>query len=99
MAVTTANPYEENRREFALPSSGWLGVTGRTFQPAARDHSQRKGKGKFEGQVRFALRWMRPGICVKRVEETIELGLSFNTRLVTVEKSRDDEKVIKWCSH
>lgn len=89
-----SNPYEENRREFALPIKRLARRNGIDF-PACSiiiiHHNTKEGKFRGTSAIRAAVdeTWnMRKA----GVEETIELGLSFNTRLVTVEKSRDDRE-------
>ena len=89
-----SNPYEENRREFALPIKRLARRNGQDF-PACSiviiHHNTKEGKFRGTSAIRAAVdeTWnMRKA----GVEETIELGLSFNTRLVTVEKSRDDRE-------
>ena len=89
-----SNPYEENRREFALPIKRLARRNGQDF-PACSiiiiHHNTKEGKFRGTSAIRAAVdeTWnMRKA----GLEELVELGLSANTRVVNVEKSRDDRE-------
>ena len=89
-----SNPYEENRREFALPIKRLARRNGQDF-PACSiviiHHNTKEGKFRGTSAIRAAVdeTWnMRKA----GLEELVELGLSANTRIVNVEKSRDDRE-------
>ena len=89
-----SNPYEENRREFALPIKRLARRNGQDF-PACSiviiHHNTKEGKFRGTSAIRAAVdeTWnMRKA----GLEELMELQLPINTRMVTVEKSRDDRE-------
>ena len=69
-----SNPYEENRREFALPIKRLARAQGGlpSLQLLLIIHHNTKEE-KFRGRVRFALRLMRPGTCERGLEELMTM--------------------------
>lgn len=89
-----SNPYEENRREYAMPLKRLARRNGVDF-PACSiiviHHNTKNGGFRGTSAIRAAVdeTWN-----MKKVEasELMQLGLSVNSRIVTVEKSRDDRE-------
>jgi len=89
-----SNPYEENRREYALPLKKLARRNGEDFGACTIiviHHNNRNGSFRGTSAIRAAVdeTWN-----MQRIEdkELAELGLKENTRSVTVEKSRDDRE-------
>lgn len=89
-----SNPYEENRREYALPLKRLARRNGVGF-PACSiiviHHNNRSGGFRGTSAIRAAVdeTWnMRK----MEAKELAELGTPFNSRVITVEKSRDDRE-------
>jgi hypothetical protein len=89
-----SNPYEENRREYALPLKRLARRNGVGF-PACSiiviHHNNRSGGFRGTSAIRAAVdeTWnMRK----METKELAELGVAFNSRVITVEKSRDDRE-------
>lgn len=86
-----SNPYEENRREYAHPLKRLARRNGKDF-PACLiiviHHNNRNGGFRGTSAIKAAVdeTWNMVKLDGKQVAE---LGLTFNSRLVTVEKSRD----------
>ncbi len=86
-----SNPYEENRREYAHPLKRLARRNGKDF-PACSiiviHHNNRNGGFRGTSAIKAAVdeTWNMVKLDNKQVAE---LGLSYNSRLVTVEKSRD----------
>mgnify|MGYP002624113031 FL=1 len=89
-----SNPYEENRREYALPLKRLARRNGKDF-PACSiiviHHNNRNGGFRGTSAIRAAVdeTWNMQRMENKKL---LELGLRPNTRIVTVEKSRDDRE-------
>ena len=89
-----SNPYEENRREFALPIKRLARRNGQDF-PACSiviiHHNTKEGKFRGTSAIRAAVdeTWNMRKVSL---EELMSLSLPINTRMVTVEKSRDDRE-------
>ena len=89
-----SNPYEENRREFALPIKRLARRNGIDF-PAATiviiHHNTKEGKFRGTSAIRAAVdeTWNMRKVSL---DELMSLSLPINTRMVTVEKSRDDRE-------
>jgi hypothetical protein len=89
-----SNPYEENRREYAMPLKRLARRNGVDF-PACSiiviHHNNKNGSFRGTSAIRAAVdeTWnmVRP-----QVKDLAELQLEFNSRVVTVEKSRDDRE-------
>ena len=89
-----ANPYEENKREFALPLKRLARRNGHDF-PACTiiviHHNTKEGKFRGTSAIRAAVdeTWN-----MKRAtqNEIVEFGLAPQSRIVEVEKSRDDRE-------
>jgi hypothetical protein len=89
-----SNPYEENRREYALPLKKLARRNGVDFGACTIiviHHNNRNGSFRGTSAIRAAVdeTWN-----MQRLEnkDLAELGLRENTRMVTVEKSRDDRE-------
>lgn len=89
-----SNPYEENRREYAMPLKRLARRNGVDF-PACSivviHHNTKQGQFRGTSAIRAAVdeTWnMRKA----SVEELVELNVTLNSRIVTVEKSRDDRE-------
>ena len=86
-----SNPYEENRREYALPLKRLARRNGIDF-PATSivviHHNNRNGGFRGTSAIRAAVdeTWNMQRMDMKKLAE---LGLPENTRLISVEKSRD----------
>ncbi len=89
-----SNPYEENRREFALPIKRLARRNGVDF-PACSiliiHHNTKEGKFRGTSAIKAAVdeTWNMRKVSL---EELMELALPLNTRMVSVEKSRDDRE-------
>ena len=89
-----SNPYEENRREFALPIKRLARRNGIDF-PACSiviiHHNTKEGKFRGTSAIKAAVdeTWNMRKVSL---EELMELSLPLATRMVTVEKSRDDRE-------
>ncbi len=89
-----SNPYEENRREFALPIKRLARRNGIDF-PACSivviHHNTKEGKFRGTSAIKAAVdeTWNMRKV---NLEELMELSLPMNTRMVSVEKSRDDRE-------
>ena len=89
-----SNPYEENRREFALPLKRLARRNGQDF-PACSivviHHNTKEGKFRGTSAIKGAVdeTWN-----MKRAtqNEVAEFGLAPQSRIVEVEKSRDDRE-------
>ena len=89
-----SNPYEENRREFALPIKRLARRNGVDF-PACTiviiHHNTKEGKFRGTSAIKAAVdeTWN-----MKRAtqNEIVEFGLAPQSRIVEVEKSRDDRE-------
>ncbi len=89
-----SNPYEENRREFALPLKRLARRNGVDF-PACSiliiHHNTKEGKFRGTSAIKAAVdeTWNMRKVSL---DELMELSLPLNTRMVSVEKSRDDRE-------
>jgi len=89
-----SNPYEENRREYALPLKRLARRNGVDF-PACSivviHHNNRTGGFRGTSAIKAAVdeTWNMQKLDTKAL---VELNLTFNTRVITVEKSRDDRE-------
>ena len=89
-----SNPYEENRREYALPLKRLARRNGKDF-PACSiiviHHNNRNGGFRGTSAIKAAVdeTWN-----MNKPDNKVlaELGLAFNSRIVTIEKSRDDRE-------
>ena len=89
-----SNPYEENRREYALPLKKLARRNGVDFGACTIiviHHNNRNGNFRGTSAIRAAVdeTWNMQKVEGKQLAE---LGLPANTRIVTVEKSRDDRE-------
>ncbi len=89
-----SNPYEENRREYALPLKKLARRNGVDFGACTIiviHHNNRNGSFRGTSAIRAAVdeTWNMQKLEGKQLAE---LGLTDNTRIVTVEKSRDDRE-------
>ncbi len=89
-----SNPYEENRREYALPLKKLARRNGEDFGACTIiviHHNNRNGSFRGTSAIRAAVdeTWNMQKLEGKQLAE---LGLPDNTRIVTVEKSRDDRE-------
>jgi len=89
-----SNPYEENRREYALPLKKLARRNGVDFGACTIiviHHNNRNGSFRGTSAIRAAVdeTWNMQKVEGKQLAE---LGLPANTRIVTVEKSRDDRE-------
>ena len=89
-----SNPYEENKREYALPLKRLARRNGKDFHPCSIvviHHNNRNGGFRGTSAIRAAVdeTWN-----MTRLSETelVKLSLPSSTRLITVEKSRDDRE-------
>ena len=86
-----SNPYEENRREYALPLKRLARRNGKDF-PACSiiviHHNNRNGGFRGTSAIKAAVdeTWNMQKLDNKQIAE---LGISFNSRIITVEKSRE----------
>lgn len=89
-----SNPYEENRREFALPIKRLARRNGIDF-PACSvviiHHNTKEGKFRGTSAIKAAVdeTWNMRKVSL---DELMNYGLPINTRMVSVEKSRDDRE-------
>jgi hypothetical protein len=89
-----SNPYEENRREFALPIKRLARRNGVDF-PACSiliiHHNTKEGKFRGTSAIKAAVdeTWNMRKVSL---EELMNYSLPINTRMVSVEKSRDDRE-------
>jgi hypothetical protein len=89
-----SNPYEENRREYALPLKRLARRNGVDF-PACSivviHHNNRTGGFRGTSAIKAAVdeTWNMRKVDAK---ELMQMGLPFNSRIITVEKSRDDRE-------
>jgi hypothetical protein len=92
-----ANPYEENKREFALPLKKLARRNGIDFPACAIiviHHNTKTGTFRGTSAIRAAVdeTWnMRRA----NQQEIVERGLLPQSRIVTVEKSRDDREGVE----
>ena len=89
-----SNPYEENRREFALPIKRLARRNGIDFPPCSIviiHHNTKEGKFRGTSAIKAACdeTWNMRKVSL---EELMNYALPVNTRMVTVEKSRDDRE-------
>lgn len=89
-----SNPYEENRREYALPLKKLARRNGVDFGACTIiviHHNNRNGSFRGTSAIRAAVdeTWNMQKLEGKQLAE---LGLTDNTRIVTIEKSRDDRE-------
>ena len=88
------NPYEENRREYALPIKKLVRRNGQDF-PACSiiiiHHNTKEGKFRGTSAIKNAVdeSWNMRKLSAN---DAAEMGLTANSRLVTVEKSREDRE-------
>ena len=89
-----SNPYEENRREYALPLKRLARRNGIDFPVCSivvLHHNNRNGGFRGSSAIRAAVdeTWN-----MQKLDSaaTAKLQLPFNSRLITVEKSRDDRE-------
>ena len=88
------NPYEENRREYALPIKKLVRRNGQDF-PACSiiiiHHNTKEGKFRGTSAIKNAVdeSWNMRKLSAN---DAAEMGLNANSRLVTVEKSREDRE-------
>jgi len=89
-----SNPYEENRREYAMPLKRLARRNGVDFHACTIiviHHNNKNGSFRGTSAIRAAVdeTWnmVRP-----QIKDLAELQLEFNSRVVTVEKSRDDRE-------
>jgi len=86
-----SNPYEENRREYALPLKRLARRNGQDFGACTIiviHHNNRNGGFRGTSAIKAAVdeTWNMQKI---PAETTVEMGVPINSRLITVEKSRD----------
>ena len=92
-----SNPYEENRREFALPLKKLARRNGIDFEACSViviHHNTKNGTFRGTSAIRAAVdeTWnMRKA----SQQEIVERGLLPQSRIVTVEKSRDDREGVE----
>ena len=89
-----SNPYEENRREYALPLKKLARRNGQDFHACSIiviHHNNRNGGFRGTSAIKAAVdeTWNMQKISAKELAES---ALPINTRIVTVEKSRDDRE-------
>ena len=89
-----SNPYEENRREYALPLKKLARRNGVDFGACTIiviHHNNRNGSFRGTSAIRAAVdeTWNMQKVEGKQLAE---MALPANTRIVTVEKSRDDRE-------
>ena len=90
-----SNPYEENRREFALPIKRLARRNGVDF-PACSiliiHHNTKEGKFRGTSAIKAAVdeTWNMRKVGLDEIDGA--KGLPINTRVVSVEKSRDDRE-------
>ena len=92
-----SNPYEENRREFALPIKKLVRRNGQDF-PACSiviiHHNTKEGKFRGTSAIKNAVdeTWNMRKLSVTDIAE---MGVTANSRLVSVEKSREDREGLR----
>jgi len=92
-----SNPYEENRREYALPIKKLVRRNGQDF-PACSiiiiHHNTKEGKFRGTTAIRNAVdeTWNMRKLSAR---DAAEMNIAANSRLVTVEKSRDDREGLR----
>jgi len=92
-----SNPYEENRREFALPIKKLVRRNGQDF-PACSiiiiHHNTKEGKFRGSSAIKNAVdeTWNMRKLLPR---ESAERGLGANSRLLTIEKSREGREDMK----
>ena len=89
-----SNPYEENRREFALPLKRLARRNGEDFGACTIiviHHNNKSGSFRGTSAIKAAVdeTWNMTKLDNKQIAE---LGIPPNSRLITVEKSRDDRE-------
>ena len=89
-----SNPYEENRREYALPLKRLARRNGQDFGACTIiviHHNNRNGGFRGTSAIKAAVdeTWNMQRI---PVDKTVEMGVPVASRLITVEKSRDDRE-------
>ena len=89
-----SNPYEENRREYALPLKRLARRNGQDFGACSIiviHHNNRNGGFRGTSAIKAAVdeTWNMQKVSNK---ELAEMAAPFNSRIVTVEKSRDDRE-------
>jgi hypothetical protein len=89
-----SNPYEENRREYALPLKRLARRNGQDFGACTIiviHHNNRNGGFRGTSAIKAAVdeTWNMQRI---PVDKTVEMGVPVSSRLITVEKSRDDRE-------
>jgi hypothetical protein len=92
-----SNPYEENRREYALPIKKLVRRNGQDF-PACSiiiiHHNTKEGKFRGTSAIKNAVdeTWNMRKLSMN---DAAEMGLNANSRLVSVEKSREDREGLR----
>jgi hypothetical protein len=89
-----SNPYEENRREYALPLKRLARRNSTDFGSCTIiviHHNNRNGGFRGTSAIKAAVdeTWNMQKIAA---DQTVEMGIPVNSRLITVEKSRDDRE-------
>ena len=92
-----ANPYEENRREYALPIKRLARRNGKDFDACTIviiHHNTKEGKFRGTSAIKNAVdeTWNMRKLSMN---DAAEMNVDVRTRLVTVEKSRDDREGLK----
>tara|TARA_R100000234_G_scaffold52301_1_gene31400 strand:- start:2289 stop:3287 length:999 start_codon:yes stop_codon:yes gene_type:complete len=92
-----SNPYEENRREYALPIKKLVRRNGQDF-PACSiiiiHHNTKEGKFRGTSAIKNAVdeTWNMRKLSMN---DAAEMGITANSRLVSVEKSREDREGLR----
>ena len=89
-----SNPYEENRREYAMPLKRLARRNGSDFGLCTIiviHHNNRNGGFRGTSAIKAAVdeTWNMQKLSP---EKTVEMGVPANSRVITVEKSRDDRE-------
>ena len=89
-----SNPYEENRREYALPIKKLVRRNGQDFTACSIiiiHHNTKEGKFRGTTAIKNAVdeTWNMRKLSAR---DAAEMNIGPNSRLVTVEKSRDDRE-------
>ena len=89
-----SNPYEENRREYAMPLKRLARRNGQDFGACTIiviHHNNRNGGFRGTSAIKAAVdeTWNMQKI---PADKTVEMGVPVNSRIITVEKSRDDRE-------
>jgi hypothetical protein len=89
-----SNPYEENRREYALPLKRLARRNSTDFGSCTIiviHHNNRNGGFRGTSAIKAAVdeTWNMQKIAA---DQTAEMGIPVSSRLITVEKSRDDRE-------